>query len=62
MAFEASAHPNDSAMRAAAQTTKASADQIKMQEVRLASTLGSTPESPPVITNSPAIGSAPAGA
>ena len=62
MVIDANAHPNDSAMRAAAQTTKASAERIKMQESRLASALGSTPESPPVITNSPAIGSAPAGA
>lgn len=62
MVFEANAHPNDSTMRAAAETTKASADRIKTQEVALASTLGSTPASPPIITNSPTIGAAPAGA
>lgn len=62
MALVASAHPNDSAMRTAAETTKRSADEIGLQEAQLASTLGSTPASPPVITNSPTIGSAPAGA
>lgn len=61
MATEASAHPNDSMMRAAAQKTKASADQIKAQETMLASTLGETPESPPIITSSPTPGSTPAG-